>query len=115
MDTTIIHNTREFILLLTGACALLSIVGGVGFWILKTKFVPRAECLLEQEKCHANVCKKIDEIKEMLKAHAIARNVEQQLFFRRSNAIDQNFMKIAAKLNYIQPENPIHLKDMPTQ
>lgn len=113
MDQTTIHNTRELIFLLTGASTLLGVIGGICFWILKTKFVPRSECVIEKEKCHINICRKIDEIKDILNSHSIARNLEQQLLIRRSSTIDANFVKLADKLNSIQPENPISLKDTP--
>jgi hypothetical protein len=113
MDQTTIHNTRELVLLATGAFSLIGVMGGIVFWVLKTKFMLRSECSLSQDKYHQQICKKIDEIRDILRANSISYNLEQQLLLRRSNVVDHNFQRIADKLNHIQPENPIELRDMP--
>ena len=113
MDHQSIQNTRELILIMTGSIGLITVLGSVGFWLLKKTFTLKSECNLMQDKCHQKICKKIDEIKDILKANSIAYNLEQQLLLKRSNAIDINFQRMVDKLNRIQPENPIVLKEMP--
>jgi len=47
--------------------ATMSVLGGIVIALLKGFFVTRKSCEDTQVKCQANVCKKIDELKEDLK------------------------------------------------
>ena len=106
MNLDFIITAKEVILLMLGLVSLSSAIGAAMFYLLRTKFMPRKECVLNQGKCHEQFCSKLEEIKAMLHQVQATREAEQAILYRRNVWMSKAFTALADKLE-------IELTDMP--
>ena len=102
-----IINIKEIILLIIGICTLSGFIGGAMFYLLRTKFMPRSECSLNQDRCHERFCKSLEELKNILKEREIKLALEKDILHKRNVWIASGTTKIADKLGIELPPMPV--------